>query len=97
MIYVQFHYRLATDREPTLQGAWKEFSNDKDAAKWVIPRMNKTPCSPQGEVVFKFANLNAVPTDYNNWYCYNLCAISLQKAIQSYVQYCNRKKQKQNV
>jgi len=96
MIYVAFHYRLPTDTTPDAQGAWKEFNSLQSADKWLSGRMGKTKTSPNGAKVFPIKNIQDVPADASKWLFYDKHPISLQKAIQSYVSYCNQKKSKQN-
>ncbi len=97
MIYVAIHYRLSTDKNPGLQGCWKEFSSDLKANRWLSERVLKTRVSPRGKYCKMFKDLNEVPEKYSDWewdwaFPESSACVSLQRSIMSYINYCNRKK-----
>lgn len=94
MIYVAFHYRLPTDHKSNLQGCWRKFSGPRNAELWLVQRVSKADSSPQGEIVYVFKNIAEVPDNVDNWPDFEKQPVSLQKAIRSFIYYCNLDKKK---
>lgn len=93
MIYIAFHFRLPTDKYPNLQGCWRQFTKPTDAATWLATRKGKTPTSPKGFDIAAFKSYRDVPADIDMWPKIDIQPTSYRKAVQSYINYANKKKE----